>query len=500
MAGFNVLNAYDAVTRIPQFLGLLQYGNEGSSNPCYARECKNMMTPGGVLQPAAVPVELAPQLAQPIETLARFYRRWYAEENEKEVLVAASGGKLYMMCPNDDPAPETWTELSFPAGVETYQSNKWSWATYEINEEGANPVDILLLSNALDGMIYVRGDTLNVVTVQTPYKFGVIARYAERIWGGACIDEPDLLAYSVPFDPTNWESNPEIPEDGGGDIRQPSWDGDSFTQLVQFGQQLICFKKNRVWRVLGTDPGEYTFREQYGGGAQYPNTVVVADEYILMLSDDGPLRYDGLSASAFQQSYAKDIYAKMNKAFLSNASACLFKGNYYLSFPTNESEYNNAVLIYNTLENTWLVRDDICVERFLPSPDSLYFTSSTAPGKIFKYIENGWESNGVATSPCKWVGQWNDLNYKDYSKGGFTVYLTAECREKTKIDISIQTEKKTKTKTYTVSPNEPGKEAKQKRIFFGGRGRRYRVIIESNGSEMWRLISGIQIQSEIDGD
>lgn len=492
---YNVLNAYDARARIPQFQGLMQYGNEGTGNPCYAREAVNMDTPGGVLQPCANPELLKPELDSPIETLARFYRRWHARENEQEVLVAASGGKLYYALTD----AVKWTELPFPDGVTEYASNRWSWVTYEINEEGKDPIDILLLSNAQDGMVYVRGDTLAVHTVVTPYKFGVITRYAERIWGGAAPDEPDMLAYSKPFDPTDWTANTEIPEDGGGDIRQPSWDGDSFTHMVQLGSQLICFKKQRIWRVLGTDPGEYTFKEQYGGGASYPGTVAVDGEKIYMLSDDGVLGYDGLNAAAFMQEYAKDVWARMNRAALYRASACMHRGKYYLSVALDKSETNNAVIVYNTTESTWLLREDLRVERWLSSGRTLYFTSSVAPGRIYRYIEDGWEENAEAV-PCRWVTPWNDLNYRDYNKGGFSVYLTVECLKELNLSISIQTEKKKKTKVYTVKPPEGGKYAKQKRMFFGGRGRRFRLIIESSGTAMWRLIGGIETIVEIDGD
>jgi hypothetical protein len=154
------------------------------------------------------------------------------------VLVAATAGKLYYLIVGSSSG---WTQLAYPDGVTSYQSNVWSWAAYEINPVGSTAsIDVLLMSNAQDGMIMVRGDNFAVSAITTPKKFGVIERYAERIWGGAIEDDPDMLIYSAPFDPTDWEPNLEIPEDGAGDINQPSWDGDSFTALRAFGNQLIA--------------------------------------------------------------------------------------------------------------------------------------------------------------------------------------------------------------------------------------------------------------------
>lgn len=182
-------------------------------------------------------------------------------------------------------------------------------------------------------MICVRGDNLTVTTVETPKKFGVIARYAERIWGGAIDSDPDMLVYSAPYNPFDWTANTQIPEDGAGDVRQPSWDGDKFTALVQLGTQLIAFKANRVWRVLGTDPGEYVFREQYGHGASYFRTLAIDTARIFLLSKDGFMIYDGTDVVPFYQQYAQDVFKRMNPSYIDMSCACFWKGAYYCAIP-----------------------------------------------------------------------------------------------------------------------------------------------------------------------
>lgn len=89
---YTTLNAYDATTRIPEFKGLMQYGDGFSQDPRYASECENMMTDGGMLQPSASPLLLNAQLEQPIKTLAILHRIWYTGSSEKDIFIAASGG------------------------------------------------------------------------------------------------------------------------------------------------------------------------------------------------------------------------------------------------------------------------------------------------------------------------------------------------------------------------------------------------------------------------
>lgn len=251
MATFTSLGQYEADTRIPSFFGLMQYGDGMNIDPRYCVDMENVDTSEGTFKPYAKPNLLPGQLSKKIETLAILHRRWYTgTDTDKNVLIAAANSQLYYYAVGE------WVQFT-PNPLVTFVSNKWSWVSYEINPEGAeSPVDVLVMSNPYDGMIYVRCDDTekSVTQVTTPKKFGVITRYNERIFGGAIIDDPDMVAYSAPYDFTDWSQNLEIPEDGAGDIQQPTWDGDSFTALMQIGAQLVAFRKNTVWRVLGTDP------------------------------------------------------------------------------------------------------------------------------------------------------------------------------------------------------------------------------------------------------
>ncbi len=495
------LNAHDADLRIPGFGGLLQFGDGINADPRTACDAVNVDTTGGVLQPAGAHEQLVPEIAAgPMETLAFLHRRWYPG-GDRDLLIAAAAGQLYCKTL----AGEAWAMLELPedwAG-DSYASSSWSWVTYEINDEEAeNPVDALFLSNAQDGMIYVRGDDLSVHAISTPKKFGVIARYGERIWGGSIPDDPDMLVYSAPFDPTDWTANQDIPADGAGDVMQPSWDGDSFHALRQLGSQLIAFKRNRIWRVMNTDPAEFVFKEQYGGGTQYFNTIAVDGEHIFMLGDEGIMIYDGLQAAYFQKEACRDIFAGMNKTALDQACACMWRGTYYCAFPTGTDTANSIVLMYNTKEQTWLVRNDVSVESFLPTNDDLFFTSSAAPGKIYKWGADAWTS-GKAVPGAVWTGAWQDFNQKTIRKGGFELYLTVEAKADCTITFGIETEKRRKDKA--VAFKATAGTARQRAVRFGGTGRRFRLIIASNTPEgtapaAWRMIGGIQLRAEIDAD
>ena len=533
MAQFR-LNAYDADVFVPEFLGLRQNDVGLVPDLRYAAEARNVETPNGILQPRAANVLLAGEFEERIETLLRFHRRYYQGEGTKDFLVAAVGGALY----EKQEGTDTWYTIDFPGDLTTFQSNVWSWVTYEINIDGSDfPVDVLVISNAVDGMFlivpsdigrtwgtlkkltwgnikkhtwdWMRNPEWVILPVDTKgNKFSVIERHEERIWGGGIIGKEDYLYYSAPYDPLDWEANTEIPEDGAGEIMLPSWDGDKFTTLRVFGEQLIAFKKWKLWRIIGTNPGEYDVREQYGGGAPYPNTVVTHEERILIADRDGMSIYDGMSVSPYAREAVEVLWKTVNRDAMSQMCACIYREKYYLALPVGESLVNNALLIYDLQRGTILYHDGIYIENMLATDERLYATSSTVPGKVMELRYDSWDVGAACGEEVEWVSPWMDFGRKDIQKGGFDLYFIPEVQEEAvTLSISIQTEKKLKTKTYTINPLTEAqrlvqREHRGKRLHFGGSGRKFRVIIRAaeGVTAPWRLIGGLHIIAETDPD
>lgn len=501
--------------KISSFQGLNQYGDDYNRDPRYAVLAKNVYTQGGILRPFAVctdafETEISANehpfyyaLPAKIETLMVLYRRWTVPLGGLSTeFYAFAGGELYVHGINplgliDDKAWYCISSVTAPESP-TYGNNVFSCLNYELTPD-ATLRDVLIVSNATDGMFYVdiSGDSAAYVNaVTTPKDFGVIARFNERIWGGAIATDPDMLVYSAPYDFTDWAADVDIPEDGGGDILLPTWDGDSFTAMAQFGNYLIAFKNHSIWRVSGTDPGVFVISQQYGGGTLYHRTVAVDSERIIMLGDTGLLKYDGLSVTPFFPEQTEEFIKTINWDYATEACACMWRDKYYLSVPTGASTTNNAVLIYNVRENTWMVRDDVAVELFLSTPENLYFTSTTI-GKVYLWKEDSWEED-TAIGSTQWVTPWFDTGDKSSTKGPWTVYFTLEAKAPGAIDVSIETEKGKKTKTYTFPDNEGV--PKQKSINFGGVGRRFRLHLESESPVPWRIIGGVEIAAEVDED
>ena len=522
----NTINAYDADVRIPQFLGLRQYGDTINGNPVYAENAMNMNTKGGTLMPMAAPVPMDGALPEPIETLMMVNSRW--GEHAGVLLVAAAGGRIYTRGEDDT----EWIQADMPEGLTIFASNEWSWVDYEINTDNGDTHDVILFTNAYDGLFMLDGTERTITPVETPYLFGIIERRSERIWGAACkrydeehgqwVDEPDLLVYSAPYNPKDWAMrepdatedpddpryNPRVvpgqPEDGAGEIREPSWDGDKFVALRAFGDQLIAFKRTRVWRVLGTNPGEYEFKEQYGGGAYAPQTVAVDANRIYMLGRDGVYSFDGNSVEPFGAEYAHRVWKKLNLQFSDEACACVWREKYYIAIPT-DGPSNDLVVTYDLRDGTWLVRDDLRIESWLPGEDALYFTTADDPFTAYTYQEDAWESGSAIAGDQYWESPWNDLGYPHKTKGPFKFYFTPEVQGPADFVITIATEKKGRSKEVRAYPllgyeQRMNYEAKTIRVPFAVHGRRFRLKIQAKGGAVWRIRGGVLLNCDQETD
>lgn len=474
---------YSTSVQIKQFSGMNQSGDGYNMNMQLAREMENVNVSGGSYQPMRAGLRIEQELTAPIGTLAYLSRRW--GNDASTLLVAICDGKVFTKhLDQDDEWVQRYTGLSV---------NDCDWITYEVNYRDGQalpePVDVLLFSNATDGMFCLYGDTLAVAAVTTPKKFGVITRYNERIWGAGIEGDPDMLVYSAPFDPFDWDQNDEIPEDGAGDIMQPTWDGDSFVALRQYGSNLLAIKKNSIWRIYGTNPGEFSMQREYGGGTIVENTVAVFDDKAYMLGDNGILRYDGTGAYAFLQDEVRLLMDKVNRSALHKAYAGMRDGTYCVALPINGSDYCNAVLEYNTRERTIALRTEVDVGSFVKIATRLFYTSATYPGRIYEMQDK--VGNTLNT---KWVSGYQDLGLKSSIKSAFILYAMVESEAPVELRIGIRTEKKLKQKIIYTKPG------KQTRIHLNTQGRFFRLEIETYTAVPFSISGGIKLDLELDPD
>lgn len=381
------------------------------------------------------------------------------------------------------------------------------------------PVDILLLTNADDGMYCVYapldGDILKAerITVMPngtsqDIKFGCIERYCERIFGSGISTDPDKIMYCAPYDPFNWEQNNAIPDDGAGDIQQPNWDGDKFISLKEFSTSLLCIKEHAIWRISGHTPSEFSFKKMFGEGSVADGTVVTKGYFTYFLSDGGIRAFDGSGSNYVKYGYLHSL----TDYLVANGTDAVAEryGDFYVLLC--DTDYNSmgethkrSLILYNTVESTFTVvdGDDIVALKEYKGELFALIKGSDSVG-LYKLFDDTGDVMDVV-----WESAWIDLSAKNVTKSGFVVYLLLDSNEQladgtikydkmpVPVTVSLITEKKKKEKQTTLYVNKP------KKMNLNGNGRLYKVRLEIPATEdniKWHMRSGIQMYVEFDYD
>lgn len=406
----------------------------------------------------------------------------------------------------------------------------WSWCTYEHDfgegETGqpSGRTNILVLNSEKNGtFIYSKPGDISELGVLVP-QLKHISRYSERLWGVGTGNDKDTIYYSRAFNINDWSpaGQDEQPEVGGGEIRLATFDNDKINALIPFADSLIAFSDQRAWKITGSDPSSFYIQEQYGNGTKYPKTAVVMDERIIMLTNRGLVSYDGSTVSPFLQEYTHDLFYERLDYWNGAPPVAVCYGSKYILALCNKIEQtqpgtiiNNGFisLVYDKKDGSVTLVDAPLVKDLLRYGDysfALYSTATTV--YIGQIHSDSFALQEIVPYGTKWVTPWIDLGRKDIQKGGFELYFypelnTDEVGASVTLKFSIQTEKKTKTKNYVVhslteAEKAAGKKYKHKRLHFGGSGRRFRLMIETEAGNTipWRLIGGVHIIAETDAD
>lgn len=486
---------YSGSFTIPTPKGVYQAAGDTNVNADYAYRAENMRTERGLLATAYGTSRAFPALGHPIETLTRFYRRNRPED--PEVFVAAANGAIYTYTLGT----EAWVERG-----SGFSANDWSYVTYETSEDGQT-VDLLLMSNAHDGMIAIHGSDLHVerkaLTLGDEYaevKFGVLGRHAERIWGSGVIDMPDSIFYSRPYDPFDWTDVPETPELGGGMINQPTWDGDEFIALRPFGGYLLAIKRNTVFEIRGTDPSSFTITEAYGTDGPVQARCICIDRLrMFFLSSGGLGLYDGSTLSLLSRDALHETMNMRMEGSEHLATACVCGHVYYLALCVKENAgdvltANNTVIEFDAERGTFMIRKGIRVKDFFSVGGRVYFTQADEPYEVLRYGDP--EAGGYVDQPmrCLWETPWLDLG-KDRVKRDFVLRFTADADgQDVPLDLTILTDRREKTRTVLLQ-----RDRRDYRVKIQLPGTRVKLRIESGArAVLWRIYGGVQVEYTFD--
>lgn len=452
--------------RIDRFVGLKQSDDELLTERIYAADACNVSTEGGQLAPARRPIQCdAAPLAGGIGTLAAFFQRVGGVTDRR--LVAINERGIYEL------SGGAWHERHAQGG-----SARASTLNYQHNGE-----DVLLIADGERPVLKWDGGERMEALAGCDRAFSHLALHYERIWGSGIKGEPDAVYWSRAFDPEDWSGDLDNPDAGGGVVLIPTWNGGSVRSIRTLFNDVLVFKDQDLYRIVGTYPGNYEVVRVHGiVGPVAPGSIAWAADACYFLGKTGLCAYNGVTVAPVGGGDVRRVFARITKEAAHDAVSAIYRDKLYLAMPIDGATHNNAVLEVDLARGAYLLHSGMDVACFLPLEDELLMADRS--GQLFSC---GAGEAGVA-GDAHWRMPWQEM-----AKGGRARLLAIHMFASGSMDLTVTTDEARVTR----------------RVRLGGRmrpacvplslcGRRFTLEIRNVDGGLFAVAPGLTVAIEED--
>jgi len=247
------------------------------------------------------------------------------------------------------------------------------------------------------------GATATATVSPPPLNLRLLINTGNRLFGVGSAGNRNTLYASDILDASIWDSaNSAIIN---------ADDGDEITAIVPYYEnRIIVFKKRRIFQV--TIPPDMTSAADWviqlisnNTGCVAEGSAVQVNSDIFFLSDDGIRSLVRSAADDFTSvglpisEVVKDVIQEINVAEIGISTAHFYDNRYFLAVPTGSNDFNDTIIVYNTVlgafEGTWTPNVmQFALSNFQDEGLRLMMKSTT--GQIQKY--SGYKTPAQVTT------------------------------------------------------------------------------------------------------
>lgn len=239
-----------------------------------------------------------------------------------------------------------------------------------------------------------------------------------------------------------------------GSFRFNAGASDFTVGIVSFTEDsILIFNKNSIYRVSGTvNPQNATTQVLTNEiGALARKSIVQVGKNVFFLSDNGVYSlefFDEYNLRGTQTPLSEPIQntiEQIDQRFAKNATAVYFNNRYYIAVPlktnpdgsSNDNGINNAILVYNFLNNQWESVDTINITPQFEYTNLIIAGLGNARG-VYSINQNG----GIHLIAS------DEANFSTSSRSGFDNVITQVGET---VPTPVRVEGKLKTRMYTYN-------------------------------------------------
>lgn len=331
-----------------------------------------------------------------------------------------------------------------------------------------------------------------VGTVET---YAPQGRYIElhhnRLWIAGEYQNPDRIYFSTSnvygYDIEDFTYPIEEGEANqhGGFVDVRSYDGGRIIGMKVIFDNLVVFKEKNIYKIYGDNPENFQLVQMFNSnGAIADSSIISCNNGAYFLNYDGIYYYNGTSAIKVSGKI-DSVFKDMNKSYAKNAVACFKDNKYYLSIPVYQSEKNNILIEYDTINNSFMIFNVGNISSMINTDNYVYITNDNK-------IKILGDTGNAPSLDLRWESPNLDFGYKNGRK--LTNYIYFRGKGNGKIKFTLISDKATKSLEVTLDNIERVYRKKLK-----NKGRVIKLIIENINGSYFEL-SSPEITYELDID
>lgn len=329
---------------IPYFSGINQAGGENSLPGRFATDAANMDTEGGRLRVADGYYKFN---AIPVPGNGRIELLSSLKTASGEIPVVMSGGKLYALILN------RW-ELMHTA------SRQSASVTCDSTMVRIGSTDYLVIADGENRLIKFDGESVSAFgsaegCSDIPVSF--LTMYRGRLFAAGDPENPDRLYYSVlpgsGRTVEDWGCVEASPAVEGGHTEVGSIGGDPIVAIKALSNQLLIFKRNSLYRLIGDRPSNYTIEHIDADMLTTKHTAIaIYGDMLYFVTRDGLYYYNGVTVRPCPD--MRLIKSIMARADLTKCRAVIVDGKLFFNYT---SGMDDEMMVYDLEERGYMRRN-----------------------------------------------------------------------------------------------------------------------------------------------
>ena len=397
--------------RLGGFAGVKQDACAGGVPLNFAENAQNVSTTGGRLSRVKGYRTVYPVVTGAARKLRRLFL-WPRSSGAVDLLVARRD-TLFRY----DANTETWVDLY-------HYADDMDADTFDYLKTKIGSTETLLVGNGLEPILKWTGGTASVAAFGSAQGLSnkavnFLEMYFGRLFAAGDREHPSRLYWSkAPGDERaieDWSADENSENVSGGHV-EVGTDSDPITGLFALSNQLLIFKKDKLYRLLGDRPGNYRIVPVEAALAQPIHTAcVLYGDRLFFLTDKGLYFYDGQTVR--RTAHGADLLPLLAQVDFSAAASAACGDSLYFAVKENSASTHNDLLIeYDALRDCFLLRRGFEIVDLQSCYGTLYVL--TGRGEIA--ILNEGTTYGGSPIAAFWETPWMD------SSSTLTVKQTVE--------------------------------------------------------------------------